>query len=332
MKREIKYLFILLLVVISLTSCNNKNNVSDKELVAKYGSNQISTNDLYKKLKEKNGLDTILNEVDKDILNKLYKKNTAEDEYYQKELNTLMVTYQTRYSSTYSTFDEFITKVLGLKNQTEVEEAIRLNYKKRQATQEYLKNTITDKEINDEYQKEKGEIKASHILIAPENSSDAAKKKAKSFAQELIKRIEKGESFEKLAKEYSKDSKEKGGDLGFVNLDSLTKNFREALDKLKIKSEKSKEARIIRNKILSYIKSLELYGTRVGEPIVKHIEDDIWELRPLNNRIFFFYFKDNKFILLHYFVKKTNKTPKKEIEEAKNRMNDFIARSDKNVK
>ena len=240
MKREIKYLFILLLIVISLTSCNNKNNVSDKELVAKYGSNQISTNDLYKKLKEKNGLDTILNEVDKDILNKLYKKNTAEDEYYQKELNTLMVTYQTRYSSTYSTFDEFITKVLGLKNQTEVEEAIRLNYKKRQATQEYLKNTITDKEINDEYQKEKGEIKASHILIAPENSSDAAKKKAKSFAQELIKRIEKGESFEKLAKEYSKDSKEKGGDLGFVNLDSLTKNFREALDKLKI-NEMTKE-------------------------------------------------------------------------------------------
>ena len=193
MKREIKYLFILLLVVISLTSCNNKNNVSDKELVAKYGSNQISTNDLYKKLKEKNGLDTILNEVDKDILNKLYKKNTAEDEYYQKELNTLMVTYQTRYSSTYSTFDEFITKVLGLKNQTEVEEAIRLNYKK-----------------------------------------------AKRFAQELIKRIEKGESFEKLAKEYSKDSKEKGGDLGFVNLDSLTKNFREALDKLKI-NEMTKE-------------------------------------------------------------------------------------------
>ena len=240
MKREIKYLFILLLVVISLTSCNNKNNISDKELVAKYGSNQISTNDLYKKLKEKNGLDTILNEVDKDILNKLYKKNTAEDEYYQKELNTLMVTYQTRYSSTYSTFDEFITKVLGLKNQTEVEEAIRLNYKKRQATQEYLKNTITDKEINDEYQKEKGEIKASHILIAPENSSDAAKKKAKSFAQELIKRIEKGESFEKLAKEYSKDSKEKGGDLGFVNLDSLTKNFREALNKLKI-NEMTKE-------------------------------------------------------------------------------------------
>ena len=58
--------------------------------------------------------------------------------------------------------------------------------------------------------------------------------------RESIKRIEKGESFEKLAKEYSKDSKEKGGDLGFVNLDSLTKNFREALNKLKI-NEMTKE-------------------------------------------------------------------------------------------
>ena len=70
----------------------------------------------------------------------------------------------------------------------------------------------------------------------------------------------------------------------------------------------------------------------VGEPIVKLLKMIFGNLRPLNNRIFFFYFKDNKFILLHYFIKKTNKTPKKEIEEARNRMNDFIARSDKNVK
>ena len=70
----------------------------------------------------------------------------------------------------------------------------------------------------------------------------------------------------------------------------------------------------------------------VGEPIVKLLKMIFGNLRPLNNRIFFFYFKDNKFILLHYFIKKTNKTPKKEIKKAKNRMNDFIARSDENVK
>ncbi|MDZ5724784.1 type II toxin-antitoxin system RelE/ParE family toxin [Acetobacterium sp. K1/6] len=38
---------------------------------------------------------------------------------------------------------------------------------------------------------------------------------------------------------------------------------------------------------------------------VKHIDGDIWELRPLADRIFFFYWKDNTFVLLHYFHKKT---------------------------
>lgn len=240
MKKEIKYLFWLILLVVTLTACNNKNNVSDKELVAKYGKNKISTNDLYKKLKEKNGLEIILNEVDKDILNKIYKRDKEEDEYYQKELNTIMISYQINYSKTYPSFEEFLEKALGVKNQEELEKLVRLNHKKRKTTEEYLKNTITEQEINDEYAKEKGEVKASHILITPDNSSEEAKKKAKSFAQELIKRIEKGENFEKLAKEFSKDSKEKGGDLGFVNLDSLTKNFKEALDKLKV-NEMTKE-------------------------------------------------------------------------------------------
>ena len=62
---------------------------------------------------------------------------------------------------------------------------------------------------------------------------------------------------------------------------------------------------------------------------MKHIEGDIWELRPLKDRIFFFYWKDNTFILLHYFIKKTQKTPQREIEQAKRNLKDFLDRSDK---
>ena len=65
-----------------------------------------------------------------------------------------------------------------------------------------------------------------------------------------------------------------------------------------------KNARINKNKIFAYIKAIEEYGTRIGQPIVKHIEDDLWELRPLSNRIFFFYWKDNKFVLVHHYIKK----------------------------
>ena len=100
------------------------------------------------------------------------------------------------------------------------------------------------------------------------------------------------------------------------------------LDDLQLKSKTSKTDRINREKILTYIGALERFGTRIGKPYVKHIEDEIWELRPLGNRIFFFYWKDNKFVLLHHFIKKTQKTPPKEISKAKSNLKDFLERND----
>ena len=100
----------------------------------------------------------------------------------------------------------------------------------------------------------------------------------------------------------------------------------EYLDELRRKGNTSKSERINSDKILSYIIALKQYGTRIGQPTVKHIDGDIWELRPINNRIFFFYWKDNKFVLLHHFIKKTNKTPLREIEQARSKMRDFIER------
>ena len=102
---------------------------------------------------------------------------------------------------------------------------------------------------------------------------------------------------------------------------------KEVLTTLRDKSKTSKNERVQYQKILTYIRALENYGTRVGEPVVKHIDDDIWELRPLSHRIFFFYWRDNKFILLHHFVKKTKKTPPREIEQAKRNKKDFMERN-----
>jgi phage-related protein len=100
----------------------------------------------------------------------------------------------------------------------------------------------------------------------------------------------------------------------------------EYLDDLKEKGESSKNERVNRDKILAYMIALKQYGTRIGQPVVKHIDGNLWELRPLTNRIFFFYWKDNKFVLLHHFIKKTKKTPPREIEQARFKMRDFIER------
>ena len=108
------------------------------------------------------------------------------------------------------------------------------------------------------------------------------------------------------------------------------KNGNEPVRKLleELAARAGKDARINLNKINDYMKILMEKGTRAGEPFVKHLENDIWELRPLSNRILFAAWYDNSFILLHYFVKKTQKIPRRELETAKRRYQDMKERSE----
>jgi len=92
------------------------------------------------------------------------------------------------------------------------------------------------------------------------------------------------------------------------------------IKELQKRSKKSKECRILFNKIVAYLDMLEEQGTRIGEPFTKHLEEDLWELRPLKHRFLYAYYKENTFVILHHFVKKTQKTPKRELENAKRKL------------
>lgn len=102
------------------------------------------------------------------------------------------------------------------------------------------------------------------------------------------------------------------------------------IKELNIKSKLDKTSRINLNKVIAYFDLLQKMGTRVGVPVTKHLEGEIWELRPLKNRFLYAYYKDNKFVVLHHFVKKTQKTPRRELEIAKRRLIDFMERNENN--
>ena len=70
-------------------------------------------------------------------------------------------------------------------------------------------------------------------------------------------------------------------------------------------SKKDKDSRIKANKINDYIQILSEYGTRAGEPYMKHIDG---------------------FVLLHQLMKKSQKTPLREIEKAKREFADLTER------
>ncbi len=98
------------------------------------------------------------------------------------------------------------------------------------------------------------------------------------------------------------------------------------LDDLLQRSTGNKDARIQHKQIVYYIELLQKNGTRLPETITKNIIEDIWELRPGDNRVFYFYFRDNTFVLLNHFLKKSQKTPQREIDRAIAERDDFLSR------
>lgn len=93
-----------------------------------------------------------------------------------------------------------------------------------------------------------------------------------------------------------------------------------------LSTKKDKDSRIKLNKLSDYIEILAQYGTKAGEPYIKHIEGDIWELRPLRDRVFFVTWINGSYVLLHHFTKKTQKTPMREIQKAKREVIDLLER------
>ncbi len=89
-----------------------------------------------------------------------------------------------------------------------------------------------------------------------------------------------------------------------------------------------------KSKAIWEIDLLAEYRTALKEPYAKAISGDeyrgIWERRIKFasdiSRVFYFMPIGDMFILLHGFMKKTQETPKREIETAKKYMEDYLRR------
>lgn len=94
--------------------------------------------------------------------------------------------------------------------------------------------------------------------------------------------------------------------------------------------ELAKDNAKLQAKTTRMIKLLEEYGNDLREPFSEPLEDGILELRTIqgNNisRVLYFFVVGKKIVLTHGFVKKTQKTPRAEIERAKRYRADYINR------
>lgn len=88
----------------------------------------------------------------------------------------------------------------------------------------------------------------------------------------------------------------------------------------------------MRAKLLGLLGILSEKGNSLREPYSKHLQDGIFEIRCKfgNNitRVLYFFYYNQRIILTNGFVKKTQKTPKTEIDLAIKRRKSYIERSE----
>ena len=240
MKKKIQKVVALSLASMTLLSgCGAKTiptlENGDQAVVTFNENAKISVNDFYNQMKDKYGTEVILNMIDKMILEKKYADSTEEA---HKNADSVMSQLESSYG------DKLLSAIqtyTGYQTLDEYKDYVYLSYLQNKAAEDYAKDNIGKKDIKKYYNDEiKPDIKVSHILISVNYASDAsdddktkAKNEAKAKAQEALDKLKAADkskiadTFSELAKEYSNDdsSKDDGGNLGFINTDTLGSNY-----------------------------------------------------------------------------------------------------------
>ena len=231
----------LCLISLLVTGCGVAKLENGEEVVATVGGKNITANDLYNNIKDAYGRNVLIDMIDKIILEKKYKTTDT----MTKTVNSQLSYYKEQLGDQ---FIPYIKNQLGVNSEEEFKNLLYLDYKRTEATKDYIKTLITDAEINDYYEDETvGNIKASHILIKPKvtdnmttDEKTAKEKEDEELAKEIITKLNNGEKFADLAKKHSDDgSASNGGDLGWFNKGAMVKAFEDAAFALK-KDEYSK--------------------------------------------------------------------------------------------
>jgi len=197
---------LLSVTLISSSACAENKNAENKNIVATYSEGEVTSEQVMEQFKpmldmQPENKDKKFSELDKNVQEMLV-KGFINQKLFEKEAEKLGI----------RSSEDFKKKIKAAESQLLQQELI----------ERQLKTAVTDKLIDEEYNKLakelKGqkEIRVAHILVDTEEK-----------AKEIKKKLNKGSKFEDLVKEFSKDegSKANGGELGYVMKGQLVPEF-----------------------------------------------------------------------------------------------------------
>ena len=267
-------LLLTLIGTITLTTACSKATLKESTTAVNAKEWNISSNDYFDEIKEKN-ISRLVDLIDEKILEKKYKKNEKENKYVEKKITQIKSAYNAE------VLPQILRTYYGVESIEELEKYIRLEFKRDEAINDYIESHITNSEIEDYYNKNiNGDVRISQIYIKSniKNSDNELEKKKKEEealkkANEVIKKLEDKKSWKDLVKEYSDDEATKlnDGDLGFLKATNINEKMNNAIKDLK-KGEYTKEPLKTEHGYHILLKTDEK-----DKPSLKSIKNDIKE-------------------------------------------------------
>lgn len=208
---------LLLIINIVIVVVGHKAKlVNGKEIIASLDGKEITTDEIYNKIKVDHGTSALVNMIDEFIISKEIKDADSYTDDAKEQVEGIKKQYE---SAGYKWND--VLSNYGYASEDALLDEIKLSLLQEAVVVSYLKEDITDDEINKYYEEEVyGDYTVKHILIQPETKDDmtddekaAAEELAKNTATEVINKLNNGEAWAELVKNYSDDdgSKENEG-------------------------------------------------------------------------------------------------------------------------
>ena len=221
----------IMCALVIFTGCSKSTKLSNgEEVVASIDGKDFTSNELYDALKDKYGTSVLINLVDSYIANKELEDNEDANVY----ADSMISQYKLQYEQYGMDFNQALSSA-GYSSIDAFKEVLISDYKMNEVTKNYLKDTVTDKEIKKYYdEKISEELDVKHILIIPdvkEGATDDEKKEAEDVAYnktvDLINMLNQGADFEQLAKDNSQDtaSAANGGVINNVTKEGYVTEF-----------------------------------------------------------------------------------------------------------
>lgn len=273
----------LLLVIIAvglLTGCGSKipklSNGEDAILEFGDGS-KYSVNEVWEEVKTTYAMSTIINKMDRQVLESAYKDKLDEANEYIENLETSI---KKSFADENGKLDETsLQSALSNYGYADLDDYLnqsKTDYLRDFAIKDYAKSKITSKQIKDYYKnKTIGDMDCVHILVKPASSSSEdeanALTKANTIIADIKKDIKSGTSAKDAFKKYESNSEVTYQELGYFNRGEMLSEVEDAAVALKVGAYSSTPVKT------SYGYHIILKIDQKDKPSEKDATDDIKE-------------------------------------------------------